>query len=619
MKRIVIALFVSLAAAAAPQPAMKVWAIGDCYRVDPLAGKIYEANTLLFPDAPSRDLKVRNMAWDSASHTISLKAARNEIVAFQLIVERTGEEPLKDVNVKVGEWTGPSGQHLPKDAVSLFKEWYVDVRRQSSQQYSLGTGWYPDALIPTSNYHGRLFPASYILPFTIPDFLNNIGPKQRNQGLWADVYVPRDRAAAPPGTYRAPLTVTSDAGSVELTLELEIWDFALPDENHLAGNIHNDTELNTLNPELELRYYQMMRKHRLAMGVLGYAPDTKVQGTEVKFDWRSYDDRLGKYLDGSAFTAKYGYHGPGEGIPIELTVLPFDAYPTNDYYDSRNPGWPYGKEWKFYRPWPVDVPKGGVTPEYGEIWKSAFRGFQKHFEEKAWNRTKPIVFLLSLDESYDEPSVEKIYYYGKLLKDSGATRLKYRIDGSYPMDTMDRLAKVVDIVILGVRSYVPERVQQLRKYGVEDWFYTGMGQTDADPLGCRALGWVSWKYHAASWTIWEFDFNSLRAWQYPETYWERNGEVFNGMAMFLYRGEAMGLDEPVASIRLKLLRRGSQDYEYFRLLAKKPGGEALAESLTNSVLYQTLGTRGAWGSPGMWKHDAEQWERIRQRMGERIQ
>ena len=38
-------------------------------------------------------------------------------------------------------------------------------------------------------------------------------------------------------------------------------------------------------------------------------------------------------------------------------------------------------------------------------------------------------------------------------------------------------------------SYVPERVQQLRKKGVEDlWLYTGRGKTDGDPLGCRGAG-----------------------------------------------------------------------------------------------------------------------------------
>ncbi len=598
---------------------MRVWSVGDSFRINPVSGTAWEDNPLLFSDALTGNYKESNLSWDGAHNRVSLRAARNETIAFQVIIERDGSEPLDNVNVSVTDWTGPNGVRLPKETASLFKEWYVNVTKRSAQSFSLGTGWYPDALIPLTKWTGRLFPRSSLMPFSIPDPLNNLGPQQRNQAIWVDVYVPNERAAAPPGAYRSTLTVSSGSGTVDLRLDLQIWDFALPEENHLAGNIHTDTELNTFTPELELRYYQLMRRHRLAMGVLGYAPDIQISGAEVKFDWTRYDERLAKYLDGSAFTSKYGYEGPGRGIPIELLILPFDAYTTNEYFDSRHHGYPYGKEWKFYRPWPVEMPKAGPTPQYSEIWQSAFRGFEKHFDaHPEWNRTKPIVFLLSLDESYDEPSVERIQYFGKLLKDSGAKRLKYRIDGSYPMDTMDRLARVVDIVILGVRAYAPERVRRLRNYGVEDWFYTGMGFTDGDPLGCRALGWVSYKYGASSWTIWEFDFNSLRAWQYPATYQDQNGDVQNGMGMLVYRGETMGLDEPVASIRLKLLRRGSQDYEYARLLSQRAGGKAEADEIVNSVINEPLGKNGTWGSPNMWKHNPETWERARYRMAEMI-
>jgi Domain of unknown function (DUF4091) len=608
-------------AADAQQPAesMRIWAVGDAFRIDPTTGTAFETNALIFPDAPRGNFRESSLVWDGAHRHISLQSARNEIVSFQLIIERTSTAPLNRVDVKVGDLTGPAT--LPKSSVELYKEWYVKITKRSAQDYSLGTGWYPDALIPCSRWKGKLFPKSYILPFDVPDLLNNIGPAQRNQAVWVDIYVPRERGVALPGTYESTITVTSEAGErANLTLSLSLWDFALPDETHVAGNIHTDTELHNLAPDLELGYYQMIRRHRLAMGALGYTPDTTVNGSDIQFDWTSYDARLGRYLDGSAFTEKYGYSGPGYGVPIELLVLPFDAYPVNLAYNSEHVGWPYGKEWKFYRPWPVDIPKGGITPEYGEIWKKSFHAFQEHFDRHpAWNRTKPIVFLLSLDESYDQQSIEKMLYYGRLLKESGAKRLKFRIDGSYPMDTMDRLADVVDISILGVRSYVPERVQQLRKKGVEDWFYTGMGITDGDPLGCRALGWVSWKYQARSWTIWEFDFNSLRAWMYPETYTERNGDVMNGLGFLIYRGETMGLDEPVASIRLKLLRRGSQDYEYFWLLARKKGGRAQADQIANSVIHEPLGSNGAWGSPGMWSHNAEEWERARIKMGEQIE
>jgi hypothetical protein len=124
--------------------------------------------------------------------------------------------------------------------------------------------------------------------------------------MWVDIYVPESRVAAPPGKYTAPVTVSSDQGQVQLTVELSVWDFALPEESHLKPNIHTDTDINVLPEEMELKYYQLIRRHRLAMYPLGYAPALKVSGTEVNLDWGKYDARLSKYLDGSAFTEKYG-------------------------------------------------------------------------------------------------------------------------------------------------------------------------------------------------------------------------------------------------------------------------------------------------------------------------
>ena len=348
-----ITAFLGHLAMAADAPAMKVWAIGDYYRINPLTSKAFEDNPLLFPECLTGDYKQSNLVWDGANNKISLKAARNEIVAFQIIVERVGDAKLSDVQVKLGDLTGPSGKRIPAENVDLYKEWYFNISKQSNQSYSLGKGWYPDGLIPCLRWSGNLFPASYVMPFDIPDVLNNISLKQKSQALWVDVYVPKEREKAPPGTYRSTITISSSGGQATLNAELAVWDLMLPDESHLKGNIHNDTDLNTLLPEIETKYYQMIRRHRLAMGTLGYAPVLEVSGTNVRFDWSKYDARLSRYLDGSAFTEKYGYSGPGYGIPAELLILPFDAYADNPYYDTRHVGFPYGKEWKFYKPWPV--------------------------------------------------------------------------------------------------------------------------------------------------------------------------------------------------------------------------------------------------------------------------
>lgn len=182
-------------------------------------------------------------------------------------------------------------------------------------------GWYPDGLLPCLRWSGELYPHSYVFPSEIPDLLNSIGRRQRSQALWMDIYVPQERTSAPPGVYRGKITVASDAGTEVLDVRLDVWGFALPEESHIYGNFHTDTEINKFPEELELKYYQLMRKHRVAMGVLGYAPGLKLSGTEPSFDWSKYDARLSKYLDGSAFTDKHGYHGPGYGIPIELLVI----------------------------------------------------------------------------------------------------------------------------------------------------------------------------------------------------------------------------------------------------------------------------------------------------------
>lgn len=156
-------------------------------------------------------------------------------------------------------------------------------------------------------------------------------------------------------------------------------------------------------------------------------------------------------------------------------------------------------------------------------------------------------------------------------------------------------------------------IADIRKQGVDPWFYTGASWIDGDGLKCRALSWLAWKLGAGSWTLWELDFNSLRAWQYPETYDDENGS-----GMLVYRGETMGLKEPVASIRLKGLRRGSQDYEYFWLLSQTPKGNEMVDQAVKAVLHGSTQGRISLGAPGMWKHDPDDWDRIRLNFGEAL-
>ena len=52
------------------EPGMKVWAIGDYVRIDPLSGKAFEDEPLLFPECLTGNYAEKNLVWDGATKTI---------------------------------------------------------------------------------------------------------------------------------------------------------------------------------------------------------------------------------------------------------------------------------------------------------------------------------------------------------------------------------------------------------------------------------------------------------------------------------------------------------------------------------------------------------------------
>src|SRR5207253_3004896 len=149
---------------AAQSPAVRLWAVSDGVRVNPDTGQVFEARTDIHKDYPAGDFRQNNSVWNAATKTVSLKAARNEFVAFQVIVEAA--QPVASVNVKFPGLTGPNGASIAGKGAAVLKEWYVDVRHVTTgyERSSLGPGWYPDALMPKRPTH--LYSG---FPFFIPD------------------------------------------------------------------------------------------------------------------------------------------------------------------------------------------------------------------------------------------------------------------------------------------------------------------------------------------------------------------------------------------------------------------------------------------------------------------
>src|SRR5213075_1626663 len=89
-------------------------------------------------DYPSGDPRQSNSVWNAATKTVSLRAARNEFVAFQVVVET--DSHLNETDLRVSPLAGPGGAVIGDKYVAPFKEWYVEVRRPTTGYERLSLG-----------------------------------------------------------------------------------------------------------------------------------------------------------------------------------------------------------------------------------------------------------------------------------------------------------------------------------------------------------------------------------------------------------------------------------------------------------------------------------------------
>jgi len=582
---------------------IKLWATGDGVRVNPETGRYFEDRTDIHADYPSGDYDRNNAVWDGSTGRIALHGARNEFVAFQVMVGC--EVPVHQVRVEFDRLTGPGGAEITGRNVALFKAWYIRVKQLSSgyEESSLGAGWYPDALLPT--------PTGQPVSFDLPDGHNAIGSSQRNQSIWVDIYIPREGEEAPPGVYTGVIRVSWPGGERDLAVELHVWDFVLPDEIHCRGDIYNNS-LARMQPEMELQYYQMCRQHGFDPGVYRYLPGLEIRGDTVTIDWGAYDTRLRKYLDGSAFTEEHGYWGRGRGVPLDHILLPFDC----EKGDNRR------------RAWPMATPEGGSTEEFETVWVETARQVRAHFDaDPLWRRVKKVVFLDGLDESYYEDAYRRMVHYCELLRRGmGEDWFQYRIDGGYSREAMEKLRPYVDLWVCHTIAFDADVVAHFRDKGIESWFYGPMiyerkensacGSNtflDLDLLTCRGLGWAAWK-HKCGYCEWEFEWNTDASWTDPLN-WVTEHVAYNTSGQLIYRGEAIGSPDPIPSIRLKAQRRGFQDYEYFWLLREAGEGKK-ADEIVDSVIHATPFGQASIGNTEIWRNEPEVWDAARVSAGE---
>jgi hypothetical protein len=512
------------AARAADRPAQRASAL-TVYAVDALA-------RVRPDDAPRPAAPIR------------LKAARNEYEPFQVVV-RAGLDGLKGVNVKVSSLRGKRGRAISRQHVALYREHYVQVNTPSPKSKE-GAGWYPDALIPFEDpvtggpLKGGRFAGA---PFAVEP--------NKNQPVWVDVFVPCDAAA---GDYAGTVTVTAQGRrALTLRLRLTVWNFTLPGQPSLRSNfgglgegVAKRHKREAGAPEfrpIERRYAEAMAAHRLCPPIPDYLlPKTNPDGS---IDPTATDAALKQWMDKLQVT----------GFPLELI---------------------------------------GADP-LGKDRQRAARHLQAMCAYLKTNGWEQLAYVYVLDEPNDAAAYEQVRQRAKLIHEAQPGIQVLCTEQPTPeKPEWGTLAGSVDLWV-PLWPLFDEKAGAARlAAGEKLWSYTALcqgeqgqdtpfWQLDFPPLNYRIPAWLSWRYGMTGLLYWTMVYweKAGDVWTNPKTYGE-GPYAYNGEGSLFYPGADAGFDGPVASLRLKQLREGFEDYEYFKLLADQ--GEAeLASKIVRQI------------------------------------
>ena len=598
--------------------------------------------------ATNNPLSVMNSVWNGSE--INLFAARNETVAFCLIIESPGAD-LHNVTVTFNELSGPEGNSIVSVPASgegvfnwvdrpieLFYIRYLQIKGVGRLVYEHyderhvperfrrpwtgdgvaleGTGWVdrPD--------HDKFYP-DIAIPLELESPFNIAA--DQNQSIWVDIYVP---SSVPAGIYSGTIVVNADEMAARsIPVELEVMPFSLPDEpslktmlvispaedmakRYVGVEYPSDPDDLVVMKHVTDLHYQMAHRHRIEL----------IEDADDNINDQPQADMLPRF-NGELFTAENGYAGPGTGTGNK--VYSIGLYGSWGWQDEGEASmWAHTDNWV--------------------NWFTA-------------NAPDVDYFLYLIDESDNFPQIEQWSEWINNNPGSGSQMPSFA--------TTDFIAGMLNAPSLNIPcgsanlySFPPDVAEQYAQQIINDpnkrlWNYNGSrpfngtAATEEDGIAFRVTAWAQFKKHIERWFIWEgtyynnyqggmgetnvfqsaFTFGAISG--FDEVYGETGWNYSNGDGVLYYPGtdmvypeESYNLPGPFASLRLKHWRRGIQDGDYLTL-AYSYNPQAV-DSIVNNIIPKVLWDYEAtepsdptWIITGIsWSTDPDVWEAARRQL-----
>ncbi|MBN1487370.1 MAG: DUF4091 domain-containing protein, partial [Anaerolineae bacterium] len=502
--------------------------------------------------APAIEKILKTDAVPVAEAPLRIYAAKDEFEPFQLVVNAPADQQLA---VNITDFK-KGGDIITATNVTLHRVDYVTLTRLSDDFGRLGE--WPDPLYPVAMGGNVTFPA------------------KANQPLWFTVHVPRD---AQPGSYQATVSI----GSATIPVELEVWDFALPEEIHLAGewgfgwSQMVETYKGTSGGSVQSCYWDLVDSlyedfagHRLTPKGVGWPAGLNYPGG-VEYDcngnldpdaWNDWDFHTiaEKYLQGTELDNHSGFpnfliKGPSQNAATESRPSSFCSVsrgtepPGNTDYNT-----------KWFQYWDAIGDYLSENPDYEQ------KGYYHIVNEPQTFADYDIVAYLAQETKKAASNVRILV--------SEQVEPGIYANSTYPD------AKI-DIWMPTISNYQVEKAHDRQvNHNEEVWWYFLYGDRpplpnptviDRTGIEARITPWLAWMerveglvYYSITAANWEDS-----PWDEP---WLRDA---NGDGFMLYppKDGTIAFDacdtqsnRLVPSIRWELLREGMEDYEYLWVL-----------------------------------------------------
>ncbi len=532
---------------------------------------------------------VHNSVWDGQK--ISIFGARNEVVAFNLILE-AGDGGVGNVSVSLDGLSGPNSATIATKPVTgdgvfdwrerhieLFYIRYLQIKGLSDVSYNLyderhvphnlrrpwsgdgtanpGTGW-SDRPGADKYYPEIAVPLELVGDFSVVD--------QNNQSIWCDIFIP---PGSPAGVYTGTVVITEGgATTFNIPVELTVHDFELPQVPAIKtmtyvsrSNINRrfigeewpsdptDVAASVLITD---RHFQLAHRHKLtAIAIEGAS-----RAAPPSAEWTSR-------LDGTLFSAAHQYDGPGADTGLNLLSI------------------------GTYGAWIAHVDGEAEMQEYANGWVDWFEVNHPDVE----------YFLYLIDESSDYEQTEQWANWVETCSGAGSalmTLATMRIQNGPLCPSLD-----IPATVSGVRG-VPDEWEALTVHyrdlpDKRAYYYNGVRPfvgsfaTEDDGVSLRATSWIQYKTGIERWFFWSSNYwrdnwfgGETNVFQRARTFGEftsvsdisgETGNSYsNGDGVLLYPGtdevypeESYGIQGPIGGLRMKFWRRGIQDGDYLAL------------------------------------------------------